>query len=156
MTISTLALLLLSIWPVGAMAASSTGKVNLEEGLWRLNMEMEIPGKVPETGPLRRDICLRPDEVARLVAPPNSPCTVSGLEITSRRMNWKVACEQGQMRSTGVGIMEFGGRELSSALVIKTAEPYAMTIKQSMTGSRIGPCPPGTATGATPLRRYGK
>lgn len=153
---STLIMLLLSIWSTGAIAAPSTAKVNLEEGLWRLSMEMEIPGKVPDTGPLRRDICLRPDEVANLTAPPNSPCIVSGLEITTRRMNWKVTCEQGQMRSSGVGIMEFGGRELSSALVIKTAEPYAMTIKQSMTGSRIGPCPPGTATGATPLRRYGK
>ncbi|MCK9382155.1 MAG: DUF3617 domain-containing protein [Sulfuritalea sp.] len=148
-----LAILLLSAWAAGATAAP---KVNLEEGLWRLNIEMEIPGKGPETGPLRRDICLRPDDVARLAVPPNSPCTVSGVEITARRMRWKVACEQGQMRSAGVGIMEFGGRELSSALVITTAEPYAMTIKQSMTGQRIGPCPPGTATGTTPLRRYGQ
>lgn len=151
-----LAMLILSAWTAGTLAAPSAAKVNLEEGLWRINIEMEIPGKGPETGPLRRDLCLRPDEVARLAVPPNSPCTVSGIEITARRMRWKVACEQGQMRSAGVGIMEFGGRELSSALVIKTAEPYAMTIKQSMTGNRIGPCPPGTATGATPLQRYGQ
>jgi hypothetical protein len=137
--------------------AADTPKINLEEGLWRINVEMDIPGKGQQTGPLRADMCLRPDDVAkRLTVPDNSPCTVYGLEITPRRMRWKVACEQGQMRSAGEGIMEFGGNELSSALLIKTAAPYAMTIKQSIVGKRIGPCPPGAGPGPVPLKRYGQ
>lgn len=146
--------LLCAAW--ASVAAAAAPDVDLEEGLWRLDVQMEIPGKGPETGPLRQDLCLRPDTVARLAVPPNSPCVVSDVQISRRRMRWKVACEQGPMRSAGKGIMEFGGRELSSALLIKTAQPYAMTIKQSLTGTRIGPCPAGTPSGKTPLRRYGQ
>jgi hypothetical protein len=50
--------------------------------------------------------------------------------------------------------MEFGGTHFSSALLIQTEPPYAMRIKQSMTGTYLGPCPVGTPAGKTPLKPY--
>jgi hypothetical protein len=134
--------------------AQATEPVNLRDGLWRLSVEMIVPGRGPETGPLTQDMCLKPSEVGRLAVPPNSPCQVSGLDIQPLRMRWKVSCEQGQMRSRGEGIMEFGGKRLTSALLIETDPPYAMRIKQSMTGTYLGPCPAGMAAGKTPLKPY--
>lgn len=138
-----------------AVAASQAAEpVNLKEGLWRLSVEMIIPGRGPETGPLMHDMCLKPSEVIRLATPPNSPCQVSGLDIQPRRMRWKVNCEQGQMRSRGEGIMEFGGTRFTSALLVETDAPYAMSIKQTMIGNYRGPCPAGTAPGRVPLKPY--
>jgi hypothetical protein len=134
--------------------AEAAEPVNLKEGLWRLSVEMIIPGRGPETGPLTQDICLKPSEVTRLTAPPNSPCQISGLDIQPRRMRWKVSCEQGQMRSHGEGIMDFGGKSFSSALLIETAPPHAMRIKQSMLGTYLGPCPAGMAAGKPLLKPY--
>lgn len=145
------ALALLLFAAAGARAAEP---VDLKPGLWRLSVEMIIPGRGPDTGPLTTDMCLKPSDVGRLAAPPSSPCEISGLDIQRRRMRWKVSCEQGQMRSHGEGIMEFGGERFSSALLIQTEPPYAMRIKQSMVGSYLGPCPAGTPAGKTPLKPY--
>jgi hypothetical protein len=139
---------------LAAPGAQAAEPVDLKPGLWRLAVEMIIPGRGPDTGPLTTDMCLKPSDVSRLVAPPNSPCQISGLDIQRRRMRWKVACEQGQMRSHGEGIMEFGGKRFTSALLIVTEPPYAMRIKQSMEGTYLGPCPAGTPAGKTPLRPY--
>lgn len=136
--------------------AAEPSQINLKEGLWRLSVEMEIPGRGPETGPLTQDICLRPSEVTKLAVPPNSPCQIHGLDITHRRMRWKITCEQGPMRSSGEGLMEFGGKQLSSALVMQTAPPYAMRIKQSITGRYLGACPASVPASGTPLQPYKK
>lgn len=138
------------------ISAATAPRIDLEAGLWRLSAEMEIPGRGPETGPLVQDVCLRPSELTKLMVPPNSPCKVSGIEITPRRMRWKVACEQGAMRSAGEGLMEFNGKQLTSAMVIQTAAPYAMRIKQAITGRYIGPCPASSLAETTPLQPYGK
>ncbi|MRR51311.1 MAG: DUF3617 family protein [Rhodocyclaceae bacterium] len=139
-----------------SLQATEPAQINLKEGLWRLSVEMEIPGRGPETGPLTQDICLRPNEVTKLAVPPNSPCQIHGLEISHRRMRWKISCEQYPMRSSGEGLMEFGGKQLTSALVMQTAPPYAMRIKQSITGRYLSPCPASAATGVAPLQPYKK
>ena len=141
---------------LGAPCVQAAEPVNLKDGLWRLSVEMIVPGHGPETGPLSQDMCLKPSEVMRLAAPPNSPCRISDLDVQPLRMRWNVSCEQGQMRSRGKGIMEFAGERFTSALLIETSPPYAMRIKQTMIGTYLGPCPAGMAAGKTPLKPYAK
>jgi len=50
--------------------------------------------------------------------------------------------------------MEFGGNRFTSALLIETGPPHVMSIKQSMIGTYLGPCPPGTSPGKAPLKPY--
>lgn len=138
------------------VAAVDLSLIDLEPGLWHLNVQMDVPGKGPQTGPIANDVCLRPADAAKLVVPPNSPCQTEVLDVTRQRLRIKLQCEQGVMRSNGEGIMVFGGRSLSSAMVIQTAEPYAMTIKQTMTGRYVGPCPANATKGSSSLKQYGR
>ena len=143
----------------GAALATDLSAIDMEPGLWHLNVQMDIPGQAvqsAEARPLARDVCLRPAEVAKLVVPANSPCQVEVPEVSRQRLRIKLRCDQGGLHTAGEGIMVFNGRSLSSALVIQTAAPYAMTIKQTMTGKYLGPCPDKVPTGSTPLKPYAK
>ena len=150
--------LLLCLGCGGAMAVDLSS-IDMEPGLWHLNVQMDIPGQAvqsAEAKPLVRDVCLRPAEVAKLVVPANSPCQVDVPEVARQRLRIRLQCDQGGLRTAGEGIMVFNGRQLSSALVIQTAAPYSMTIKQTMTGKYLGPCPANQSAGSTPLKTYNK
>jgi hypothetical protein len=147
-------------WPsVPVLAAADLSGIDMEPGLWHLNVQMDIPGQptqAAEAKPMASNVCLRPTEVAKLVMPANAPCQVEIPEVARQRLRIKLRCDQGGLHTAGEGIMVFNGRNLSSALVIQTAAPYAMTIKQTMTGKYLGPCPDNVPTGSTPLKPYGK
>lgn len=114
--------------------------VNLREGLWRLDVEMTIPGRGPETGPLTHDLCLSPNNVKQLVVPPGSPCRISSMDIRVNRMKWKVDCLQGEVRAKGEGSLDFSGEKFSGEMMTMT-EPFAIKITQKVSGRYLGACP---------------
>jgi len=123
--------------------------VDLREGQWRIGVQMEIPNASgPDAGPARHEMCLRPQDVARFAAPPNSPCKVSDMVSSQKEMNWKLACQYGSMRSEGSGRFEFSGDRFKGVVETRSGPPYNMRITQRIEGRRLGPCklPSGAAT----------
>jgi hypothetical protein len=152
-------IILLGLFSANVLAVPDLSGIDMEAGLWHLNVQMDIPGQptqAAEAKTMASNVCLRPAEVAKLVVPANSPCQVEVPEVARQRLRIKLRCDQGGLHTAGEGIMVFNGRSLSSALVIQTAAPYAMTIKQTMTGKYLGPCPDKAPTGSTPLKPYAK
>lgn len=114
--------------------------VNLREGLWRMEIEMTIPGRGPETGPLTHELCLSPNNVMQLVVPPNSPCRIGSMDMRASRMRWKVSCVQGEVRAKGEGSLEFAGDKFSGEMMTST-EPFGIKITQKVSGRYLGVCP---------------
>lgn len=115
--------------------------VNLQEGQWRIAVQIEIPNATgPDAGPARQEVCLTPQDVSRFVVPPNSPCRVSDLVSSEKEMRWKLSCQSGSMRSSGSGFMQFSGNRFKGSIESHSGPPYNMRISQKIEGVRIGPC----------------
>jgi hypothetical protein len=114
--------------------------VNLREGLWRMEIEMTIPGRGPETGPLTHERCLSPNNVMQLVVPPNSPCRIGSMDMQASRMRWKVSCVQGEVRAKGEGALVFADDKFSGEMMTST-EPFGIKVTQKVSGRYLGACP---------------
>jgi hypothetical protein len=133
--------------------------VNLQEGQWRIAVQIEIPNAAgPDAGPARQEVCLRPQDVSRFVVPPNSPCKVSEMVSTDKEMRWKLACQYGSMRSSGSGLLEFSGDRFKGVIESQSGPPYNMHINQKIEGRRMGPCkfPPQNPNTPGGLKPYGE
>lgn len=123
-----------------AHAMAATG-INLKEGQWRIDMEMTLPGKGPQTGgPLFRDLCLTPSNLIQMLIPEGAPCQGAVTSQTAKSMDWKMTCNQGQTVTTSKGHFEFAGERLAGA-VLTTAPRYGMEFKTIIKGQYLGACP---------------
>ncbi len=129
------------VWAMANHAASAAPNINLKEGQWRIDMEMTLPGKGPQTGgPLFRDMCLTPDNLIQMLIPEGAPCKGAVTSQTAKSMDWKMTCNQGQTVTASKGHFEFAGERLAGA-VLTTAPRYGMEFKTIIKGKYLGACP---------------
>jgi hypothetical protein len=125
--------------------------VNLQEGQWRIAVQIEIPNAAgPDAGPARQEVCLKPQDVSRFVVPPNSPCKVNDMVSSEKEMRWKLVCQYGSMRSSGSGVLEFSGNRFKGVIESQSGPPYNMRITQKIEGRRIGACKIPSPNQSTP------
>jgi len=130
--------------------ASAEEKINVREGLWRIDVEMIIPGKGPENpGPIFRDMCLNTSNFVGLVLPVTPMCNGRITHQESRRLDLQMTCSQGQTVSSSKGTFEFAGEKLVGAVLSSTPR-YGMEIKTIIRGKYLGACPAAMARSLPP------
>jgi hypothetical protein len=145
-----LVLFLAALLPAAGFAA-----VDLQPGEWLVGVVIDIPGgRGPNPGRLEQEMCLTPDDAAKLMVPANSPCRIFDLRERPDEITWRVACSQGPMRTQGTGKLEFRGDRFKGVIETQAQPPYEMRVTQHLAGKRLGECkfprkPPAE------LKRYG-
>lgn len=138
-----------SVWAIGrvailllvALTVNAAPSIDLKEGQWRIDMEMTLPGKGPQSGgPLFRDMCLTPSNLIQMLIPEGAPCQGAVTSQTTKSMDWKMTCTQGQTVTASKGHFEFAGDRLAGA-VLTTAPRYDMEFKTIIKGKYLGACP---------------
>ena len=126
--------------------AHAAPSIHLKEGLWRIDMEMTLPGKGPQGGgPLFRDICLSSTNLVKILIPEGAPCQGTVTGKSTKSMDWKMTCNQGQTVTVSKGHFEFAGDQLAGA-VLTTAPRYGMEFKTIIRGKYLSECPLKTGT----------
>lgn len=134
--------LLLSFLAHMAWAAAQS-RMNFREGLWRIDVEMVLPGRGPQAnGPMFREVCLTGSNLVQMVIPDGAPCQGGISNQKPSGIDLKMSCQQGQTVTYSKGHIEFGREKLAGA-VLTTAPGYSMEFKTLITGKYLGACPPG-------------
>jgi hypothetical protein len=122
-------------------------RVHLKEGLWRIDVEMTLPGKGPQGGgPLFRDMCLTTSNLVQILIPEGAPCQGAVTSQSAKSMEWKMTCHQGQTVTVSRGHFEFAGDRLAGA-ALTTAPRYGMEFKTIIKGKYLSECPLSSAAG---------
>lgn len=126
-------------------AANAAPKVNLREGLWRIDIEMTLPGKGPKGNePIFREMCLDATNLKQLVMPQNPFCQGNVTRQDAASIDWKMQCSQGGTDTQSKGHFEFVGEKLAGA-ILTTAPRFGMEFKTVVRGKYLGVCPVGKA-----------
>ncbi len=144
--------LALSVFLLASMAwsAETQSRMNFREGLWRIDVEMVLPGRGPEaTGPMFREVCLTSSNLVQMVIPDGAPCQGGIINQKPSGIDLKMSCQQGQTVTYSKGHIEFGRERLAGA-VLTTAPGYSMEFKTLISGKYLGNCPPGSSVLKTP------
>lgn len=148
--------LLVSLLPPMLWAAEPQSRMNFREGLWRIDVEMVLPGRGPEaTGPMFREVCLTSSNLVQMVIPDGAPCQGGVSNQKPSGIDLKMTCQQGQTVTYSKGHIEFGRERLAGA-VLTTAPGYSMEFKTLISGKYLGNCPPGSSVMKTPQPLSGR
>lgn len=121
-------------------------KVNMREGLWRIDIEMTLPGAGPDAGgPQFRDICLSAANLQQSMLPITEFCVPTVTKQESGVMDWTMRCTQGSSNTVSRAHFEFKGEQMAGA-ILTTAPRFNMEFRTIVRGKYLGACPTGTAT----------
>lgn len=140
------------LWVLATSAAIAAPKVNLREGQWRIDIEMTLPGKGPQSNePIFREMCLDAANLKALVMPQNPFCQGSITKQDAGSIDWKMQCSQGGTDTQSKAHFEFVGEKFAGA-ILTTAPRFRMEFKTVIKGKYLGACPPGQAPAKPPLQ----
>lgn len=130
----------------GAQApASAPMKVNMQEGQWEITVTTEIPGM--PAGMAKPHVitnCLTQKEPIAKVKQ-ESDCKMQDLKTVGNTVSWTTVCPN----ATSKGTITYAGTSYDGLMESTTKmEGKEMTMKMTMKGKYLGPCPaPAAAPG---------
>lgn len=131
---------LLFLFIMATGVASAQPRPNLRLGLWRIDIEMTLPGKGPSTnGSVTQDVCLTAANIAQVVMPKDPYCDGRVTKQTAGEMDWRMQCKHEATETFSRAHTEFSGTKFASA-ILTTAKPYNMEFRTIVRGEYIGAC----------------
>lgn len=126
----------------GTNVCAQTEKPNLQEGAWRIAIQMTVPNATgPSTGPMQYDRCLAPGNVKTLLAmPAGTPCTLKGSKLTRDDLTWEMSCSQEGYKSAVNGKINFKKTTLDGEIITLAQGPQKIRITTRIAGRYLGEC----------------
>ena len=131
---------LLALGGTQGVAWAAEPKPNLRLGLWRIDVEMTLPGKGPQAnGPISQEVCITPFNLTQIVMPKTPGCTGRVTKQTAREMDWRMQCTQAGTETFSRSHVEFGGEEFAAA-ILTTAKQFNMEFRTVVRGKYLRAC----------------
>lgn len=131
--------MLAALLAAGAADAADP-RPNLRLGLWRVDVEMTLPGKGPNTdGAVSQEICLTAANISQVVMPQNPYCNGRVTKLTAGEMDWKMVCNQAGTETFSRAHAEFAGEKFAVA-ILTTAKQFNMEFKTVLRGKYLKAC----------------
>jgi hypothetical protein len=130
----------------GLTAAATAQQMPRQDGLWKVQVQMEMPGMPMQLPPISMEQCVTPEDVKdpmRAVPPsgpagnPNSPdCKMVDYQTVGNKVTWKMECT-GSQKMTGVGEMVYTDDTYAGSMTMTTD---GKTMMMKLNGVRLGDC----------------
>jgi hypothetical protein len=117
--------------------ASSSGAINMQDGLWEITSTVEMPGMpAGAMKPHTVTTCLsRNDAIPKNIA--QTDCTIKDMKTDGNTVSWTVVCKE----ATSKGSITYAGTTYDGMTeTTMKQDGKDMTIKTTMKGKHIGPC----------------
>jgi hypothetical protein len=124
--------------PKDGAQAPAQPKVNIQEGQWEVTVTSEIPGMPAGMAkPHTMTTCLTQKEPIAKVKQ-ESDCKVQDMKTVGNTVSWAMVCPN----ATSKGTITYAGTSYDGLIesTMKT-EGKEMTVKMTMKGKYLGPCP---------------
>jgi uncharacterized lipoprotein YehR (DUF1307 family) len=123
----------------GASAPSPVQhKINMQDGQWEVTVTSEIPGMPASMAkPHVMTTCLTQKEPVTKVKE-ESECKMQDVNVVGDTVNWTIVCPN----ATSKGTITYAGTSYDGKMeTVTKMEGKEMTIKMTMKGKYLGPCP---------------
>ncbi len=108
---------------------------NLQEGLWEITSQMEMPGmKMPA---MKHNQCITKENAVPESSQPDQECRLIDTSVNGDTVSWNMICKSPEGDSKLAGEITYHGNTFEGAIRI---EMQGMQIIQTMNGRRIGEC----------------
>jgi len=123
------------IFSVAAFAAP-----NYQEGLWEMTTAMDMPGLPKEMmRPMKRQVCITKQNPVPQPKEKDQQCKMTERKIVGNTVFFTVTCKNGGVSK---GEMTYSKNSFSGhQTTTRTQGGKQMTVKSTMSGKYIGPCP---------------
>lgn len=110
---------------------------NMNPGKWEITTKTEMPG-MPEQA-ITHTQCITDEDLVPVNKDSNNSCTVKNTRIRGNTVSWKITCGGQGGQVDGAGEITYNGDTMEGKMVM-TMKAMNMTIKNTLSGNRIGPC----------------
>jgi hypothetical protein len=124
----------------GLMACSGGGP-DLEEGLWEISTEIDMPGMPMKIPPMVYRQCLTKEDVIPKQGPAEQEnCTYSAPKTRGNTVSWSMECDSPGGKTKSEGEITYQGRQFNGTMTMSMTGAVQMSGTNRMTGKRIGEC----------------
>jgi hypothetical protein len=129
---------IITILAVLLMPTVSIAAATMQEGLWEITTQMEMPGMPMKMPPSVMKHCYTKNDVSdqKKIISRDKNCTVTDMKTSANKVTWKMKCT-GENAATMTGETVFGSDSYSSVMKMNS-QGQNMTMK--VKGKRLGNC----------------
>jgi hypothetical protein len=135
----TLRITLAALAFLAAPRLSSAAEVPMQEGLWEINVTIQVPGLPFAPPPMTTQHCYTKEEIQKSGGIPEQQgdCKVTDLKKTGNKLTWKMVCT-GQQPGSGDGEITFSSPTKYEGKL--KMESSGTLVTSTYSGRRLGPC----------------
>lgn len=124
-----------------SLAACSGGGPNLEEGLWEITTEVDMPGMPMKIPPMVYRQCLTKEEMVPKQGPGDQEiCNYSSPKTKGDTVSWSVECQSPGGKTRSDGEITYRGTSFDGTLTMSMTGVIEMSGSNRLSGRRIGDC----------------
>lgn len=125
---------------VGLVACSGAGP-DLEEGMWEISTEINMPGMAMKIPPMVYRQCLTTDDIVPKQGPAGQEiCSYSTPKIKGNTVSWSVECKSPGGTTVSEGEITYRGRTFDGSITMAMTGAIDMSGTNALSGRRIGEC----------------
>ncbi|MBU0681047.1 MAG: DUF3617 domain-containing protein [Proteobacteria bacterium] len=123
------------------LVGCSGGGPDLEEGMWEITTEVDMPGMPMKIPAMVYRQCLTKEDVVPKQGPANQEiCTYSSPKTRGNRVSWSVECQSPGGKTTSEGEITYRGKSFDGTLTMSMSGVIEMSGTNKMSGRWIGEC----------------
>jgi hypothetical protein len=129
---------LVAVLVVLLVPAVSFAAKTMQEGLWELTSQMEMPGMPMKMPPTVMKHCYTKSDVSdqRKIISRDKNCTVTDLKTSANKVSWKMKCT-GENAATMTGETVFNSDSYTSMMKMNS---HGQKMSMKVKGKRLGNC----------------
>jgi hypothetical protein len=128
---------LIIVWLAFIVCAHAGSGPDLDEGLWEITTELEMPGMPMKMPPSTFTQCIKKDQAVPADEKPGQECKTKDLTTKGNTISWTVECAHPGGQMTGKGTVTYHRDKMEGSL---NMQGQGMTMTSRFKGHRVGAC----------------
>ncbi len=126
---------------VFALAACSGGGPDLEDGMWEITTEVNMPDMPMKIPPMVYRHCLSREDIIPKQGPADQEiCTYSTPKTKGNTVSWSVECQSPGGKTRHEGEITYRGTSFDGSIIMSMTGAVDMSGTNHISGRRIGDC----------------
>ena len=123
-------------------AAFAAEMPDIQEGLWEISSEANIPGMPMQMPAMTMEQCFTKESMKPENILQQNNCQMNNMDISNNRASWSMTCEQDGITMQGSGNIQYQKTQFSGTfdLTMSGAPEGAMNMQTKLSGRYIGQC----------------
>jgi hypothetical protein len=127
------------VWLAFVAFAHAGSGPDLEEGLWQITVELDMPGMSMKMPASTFTQCMRKNQPVPHDAKPGQQCKTKNVTTKGNTVSWTMVCTQPGGQMTSKGTVSYHHDKMVGSMTM-TMPGQGMTMTSRFKGHRVGEC----------------